>query len=131
MASWIEEQLKKDSSFARIPALNHIVVRFMVADAERKAELTAEAEAAVAELPEHMKDNGAMYLRYMAKAGEKGREWVNTELARLEKMVGGGSMSPAKKQEVARKMSVLTAFSGADNLDPSELNLNDDVLEEE
>ncbi len=43
--------------------------------------------------------NGALYVRYMKKAVEKGAAWVDTELARLEKLASGASASGAKVQE--------------------------------
>lgn len=35
-------------------------------------------------------------MRFMTKAAEKGVDYLHKELARLEKMLGGGSMSASK-----------------------------------
>jgi hypothetical protein len=41
----------------------------------------------------------------------QGTAWLATEAARLERMMGSGNVAAAKMQEMARKASVLTAFS--------------------
>ena len=56
-----------------------------------------------------MKANGDLYVKYMTKVAEKGKEYVDKEVKRLNNLIASG-MSPAKLFEVRRKVSVLEAF---------------------
>ncbi len=40
----------------------------------------------------------------------QGSDYFSTELARLERLLEGGKLSPSKLSEISRKVSVLGAF---------------------
>lgn len=116
--SWIKKELEADASFARVPELAAIAYKFVQGDisAEEAVKQTKEAAGKVADA---VKDNAALYVKYLEKAGEKGKEWVGTEVSRLQKMTAGGKMSSAKLLEVSRKLSVLESFTKAEPIKAS------------
>ena len=111
--SWIKKELEADASFASVPELAAIAYKFMqgAISGEEALEQTKEAAGKVAEA---VKENAALYVKFLGKAGEKGKEWVGTEVTRLQKMTAGGKMSSAKLLEVSRKLSVLESFTKAE-----------------
>ena len=40
----------------------------------------------------------------------QGSDWFQTETARLERLLGSGSVGSSKASEISKKLSVLTAF---------------------
>ena len=106
---YIKEQLAKDAAFARIPELTEIAQKLVAAAEGERAALVAEAKQAAAELDAAAKENADLYLKYMEKVVAKGKEYVATEVARLQKLVASG-MSAVKQTEVTRKISVLSSF---------------------
>ena len=40
----------------------------------------------------------------------QGSDWFQTETARLERLLGSGSVGSTKASEISKKLSVLTAF---------------------
>ena len=105
--------LEYDNSFAVVPELSEIAVKFTEGEIDAAAALE-EVKAAVGKLEDDVKDNAALYIKYLEKAGDKGKEYIETERARLMKMVKGGKMSTTKLVEVSRKISVLDSFSKAE-----------------
>ena len=79
----------------------------------RKSEvesLITEAKTFVSSMDASVKVNGELYIKYMEKIASKGADYVTKEITRLNKLIDAG-MSPAKQQEVDRKLSVLTSFT--------------------
>lgn len=60
----------------------------------------------------------------------QGNEYFATELARLERMIGSGSLSAAKLDEMSRKTSVLSAFTEKETPKADKDDDDDDVDEE-
>ena len=86
-----------------------------------EAALAEKLEAAAAELKDEAeKVSGKLYAAYAAKAAAKaagGNEGSSSsssyfakEHARLERMLGSGSVGGGKAAEISRKLSVLSAF---------------------
>ena len=113
MLEFIKKQIEYDNSFAVVPELSEIAVKFTEGEIDAAAALE-EVKAAVGKLEDDVKDNAALYIKYLEKAGDKGKEYIETERARLMKMVKGGKMSTTKLVEVSRKISVLDSFSKAE-----------------
>ncbi|PNH11560.1 putative protein disulfide-isomerase A6 [Tetrabaena socialis] len=106
---FLKQKLEADQGFARVEALDPIAKKFV--EAEDKAAVLAEATAALAALEEaDAKANGALYIKFMEKAVEKGADYLGKEKARLDKMLSSGSVSSSKVDEMSRKTSVLGAF---------------------
>jgi protein disulfide-isomerase A6 len=114
MLDFIKKQIEYDKSFAVVPALSDIAIKFTEDEIDAAAALT-EAKAAVTKLEDDdAKANAALYIKYFEKAvekGDKGKEYIKTEHARLLKMVESGKMSTSKIIEVGKKVSVLASFS--------------------
>ncbi len=64
----------------------------------------------MSELTDDSKTNGEMYVKLMQKGLEKGADYFTKEKARLERMLGSGSVAAAKAEEMIRKSSILGAF---------------------
>lgn len=126
MLEFIKKQIEYDNSFAVVPPLSEIAIKFTEGEVDAAAALK-EAKDAVSKLDDDVKDNAALYIKYLEKAGEKGKEYIETELARLLKMVKGGKMSTNKLVEVSKKISVLESFSKAE----VEAEMEGEVGEEE
>ncbi|GFR39801.1 hypothetical protein Agub_g288 [Astrephomene gubernaculifera] len=107
---FLKAKLEADKGFARVETLDPLAKKFVTA--EDKAAVIAEAKAEAEKLEAgDAKVNGALYVKFMEKAAEKGVEYLSKEKARLEKMLGGGSVAAAKVDEMSRKTSVLGAFT--------------------
>ncbi|KAG2501842.1 hypothetical protein HYH03_000340 [Edaphochlamys debaryana] len=109
---YLKEKVASDKAFARVEALDAIAKKFV--EAADKAALITEAKEAVEKLEGEAKANGALYVKFMEKAVEKGADYLKKEQARLDKMLGTGSVAAAKVDEMSRKTSVLSAFAEDD-----------------
>jgi hypothetical protein len=109
---FIREELRSVDAYARVSELTDIAVK--MAKGDNVDEMLAEAKEFVSSLEDaSVKANGALYIKYMEKFVTKGgMEYVEREITRLNKLIDGG-MSPAKQQEVDRKLSVLTTFASS------------------
>ena len=110
MLQFIKKQIEYDKAYALVPELAEIAIKYTEGEIEIASALK-DAKAAAAKLKDEDKDNGALYIKYLEKAEEKGKDYIETELARLLKMVKGGKMSDVKLVEVSRKITVLESFS--------------------
>lgn len=109
MKAWIAERLKKDDAFARVPELTEIAIAFM-GDEKDGDEAMKEMKETAASMGGDMKENAQLYIKYVEKAVEKGKGYIQKELERLQRMSEGGKMSSSKLMEINRKMSVLQSF---------------------
>lgn len=73
---------------------------------------TLQVKAEVAKLSDDDATNGAVYVKVLEKAVEKGDDYLTKEAARLDKMLSSGSVATAKVEELSRKLSVLSAING-------------------
>ena len=82
----------------------------MKAEGDDAQKLLSEAKSMVQDKSDaDLKANGELYVKYMSKIAEKGSEYVDKEVTRLNNLIASG-MSPAKLFEVRKKVSVLEAF---------------------
>ncbi len=51
----------------------------------------------------------------------QGSDWFQTETARLERLLGSGSVGSTKASEISKKLSVLTAFMPSTSDDEDEV----------
>ena len=122
--AWIQEQLDADAGFARVSELAEIAVKYK--DGEITAEkAVAAAKIAAASVADDVKENAALYVKFLEKAAEKGKAYIDTELARLKKMIeGGAKMSAAKMMDFSRKVSVLESFEKQEEVPQSSGMMN-------
>jgi len=92
----------------RIDIFDQIVAKFF--DSEDKPSLIKEAEAAVANVVGDAIHDAKYYIKVLSSAAKDGKEFVTKEVARLDKMIGSGSLTPKKKDEFTRKKNILSAF---------------------
>jgi len=97
---------KLDSTAGRHTLLDSIAEKFLTGD--QKA-LLVEAEEAVKTLAGDALAIGKIYAKYMSTIVEKGKEWVETEVQRLERL-SSGSVTPAKADDLTRRKNILSAF---------------------
>lgn len=69
-----------------------------------------EAETAVKDLVGDALTSGKYYVKVITSAISN-KEFINTELARLEKLVSSGSISPTKVDEFTRRINILKVFA--------------------
>jgi len=97
---------KLDTNAGRLSELDAIVETFLSGD--QKA-LLVKGEEVVKGLAAEALGSGKVYVKYMQTIIEKGKDWVETELQRIERMLSG-AVSPNKLDEFTRKKNILSAF---------------------
>jgi protein disulfide-isomerase A6 len=98
----------------RIPDLDTITSTFMGDPAKRHA-LLAEAEAKAKSIAHKAKEYAKYYTTAMKKIIEKGEEFGAQEVARLERMVGSGSVAKEKLGEFAKRINIAKLFKREKN----------------
>lgn len=111
-ATFLREKVASDKGFARVEKLDALAKKAGAAAKEKLAALVKELEEAAGKLEGDEKANGQVYVKLAKKAAEKGVEYFKTEKARLERMIGSGSVAAAKLEDLVRKAGVLEAFTG-------------------
>lgn len=77
-------------------------------------------QAAAGKLEAAQRKFGDLYIKAAEKVAAKGAAYIDTELARLEKMLDGGNVSPDKAAAFKLKQNVLKAFKGEPAMDATE-----------
>jgi len=95
-----------DSSAGRHTELDAIVSTFLSGN---QKELLVKAEDLVKSLTDDALESGKMYVKYMTTIIAKGKDFVETEIARIEKLLAG-SISAKKLDEFTKKKNILSAF---------------------
>jgi protein disulfide-isomerase A6 len=108
----LKTKLAEDRGFARVASLDAIAKTVATTT---PAALAEKIEAAVSALKDEAeKVSGKLYAAYSskaaAKAGDEASSYFAKEHARLERMLGSGSVGGSKAAEISRKLSVLSAF---------------------
>ena len=92
----------------RVPSLDELVAS---AGSISEATLTKGKEA-VQNLQGKAREYGDLYIKAMEKVVAKGSDYLDTELARLIKLVESGNISPDKRVLFLLKQNVLRALKG-------------------
>ena len=109
MEAWIVDRLERDATVGQIEELSAIAIAFMEDEKDGETALS-EIKSAANEMSGDAEESAKLYVRYLEKAIQKGKDYINNELDRLRRMLEGGQMSPIKSKEVQRKISVLQSF---------------------
>lgn len=107
LALWLRQQGVKMPSIGTITELDEVAKRFMKGGSRDKdlAEAKSLADG------EHKTDRKApMYVKIMQKITEKGDEYPEKELARVQKILAG-KVTPEKKEELSDKVKILRVFA--------------------
>lgn len=108
--SFIKSQLEKDDSYGQIIELTVLAHKFAGSDYKDET-IIAEAKKASESVKEEQKSNAAQYIKYFEKIAAKGKDYIDTEAARLQKLAAGG-VATNKVVEINRKISILMTFKG-------------------
>jgi len=104
-----DEQGRLGDSAGRVAALDSIAATFVAAS--NKAELIKQAEAEVAKLTGAAKENAKYYVKIMTLVQSKGKGFLTSEPARLDKMLEGSGVTLAKIDEFSIRKNIISAFS--------------------
>jgi len=93
----------------RIPTLDAIVTKFLAAGAD-KAALVKEAEAYVVTAVGDAISNAKYYIKVFTTTLTQ-KDFVASEISRLDRLISSGSLTPKKRDEFTKKKNILTVFS--------------------
>jgi len=94
----------------RVALLDAIAAKFKDASAEEQKKLHVEAKEAVAALSSHSQWSAGMYLKAMEAVLAKGPAYIQTETARLEKIIASKAAAASKLDEFTKRLHILQAF---------------------
>jgi len=95
----------------RIAALDAVASKFV--DASDKAALIKQAEAAASGLTGAEKENAKYYLKVFGVVQSKGKSFLDSEPGRLDRMLEGAGVTPAKVDEFTIRKNILAAFTAS------------------
>ncbi|KAL3130680.1 hypothetical protein ABBQ38_008070 [Trebouxia sp. C0009 RCD-2024] len=110
---FIKGEIKADSSFARVEELDALAKKYIGSASDAASTVADEISSAASKLTGEAKTNGDVYVNMVKKAAAKGSDYFTMELARLQRLLEGGKLSPSKLSEISRKISVLGAFQSS------------------
>lgn len=93
----------------RISVLDEIVTKFLAEGAD-KAALVKEAEAYVATAVGDAIANAKYYVKVFTSSITQ-KDFVATEIARLDRLINSGSLTPKKRDEFTKKKNILSVFN--------------------
>lgn len=95
---------------ACLEEFDKLVAEFLKANPEARLGIVEKAEAALKTLTKDSdKESAEVYIRTMKKIEEKGDTFINSEIERVEKLKDG-KVSDKKKEELNRRLNILTSF---------------------
>jgi len=99
---------KLEDSAGRVSELDNIVSNFL--SSTSKEEALKKAEGVIKSLTGEATKHGETYVNYMKAIIKKGKDIVETEVARLGKMIEGGNLTPNKVDEFTVRKNILSQF---------------------
>jgi protein disulfide-isomerase A6 len=99
-----------DATAGRIAALDELVKEFLSAVGDARSTVVKRAEEAAKALTGDDSFAGKVYTKVMSSIVEKGKDFVATEIQRIEKLLKG-SISNTKLDELIKRKNILSAFS--------------------
>jgi len=95
-----------------IPDLTNIAGKFLNSVGVERESLQADAAAVVGRLTGVSKTYGDIFAKLLSLVNKKGKAFVDTELARLDKLLAG-SISAAKADDLTLRKNILSTFKKA------------------
>lgn len=86
-----------------------MIHKFFLAELPEKKSLVEEAEKLADSLAENKKTSATIYIKTMKKIIEKGNEFLETEVKRVEKLKDG-KVSDKKKEQLSNRLNILNSF---------------------
>jgi len=93
----------------RIDAFDALAKKFIEEPETREESIEKISSNAADETDPEYKKSGEYYVKAMKKIIEKGESYVGTEIARLERMLGG-NMKVAKRDQMFKRKNILSVF---------------------
>lgn len=92
----------------KVPELDELAAEFI--KNPTAADLIKKAEEIVSGLTGRLKTGGEVYLKAFNSVAKKGADYAAKELARVQKVLAGDKITPAKRTEFQLKQNILAAF---------------------
>ncbi|EGC29704.1 hypothetical protein DICPUDRAFT_51128 [Dictyostelium purpureum] len=96
----------------RVEKLDTLASEFITAAADARKEIIKKAQTIVDSLSEELKADGAYYVKVMKTIVDKSVDYIQTETARLTKLVSG-SIKGDKLDQFTKKINVLESFKSS------------------
>ncbi|KAF0976933.1 hypothetical protein FDP41_004228 [Naegleria fowleri] len=77
---------------------------------EERKEIMKQAEEKLKTLNSSVHANGDLYIKAMARVIEKGMEYIDAEIVRVEKILGAGSVSGERADAMKTRLNILKTF---------------------
>jgi protein disulfide-isomerase A6 len=100
---------KLKAEAGRVASLDEIAAQFLGGD---QAALLKQAEGVVSGLSGQDAQNGKIYTKVMSTIQSKGASFVDSEVARLDRLLDG-SITPKKADELSTRKNIVQAFKSA------------------
>jgi len=100
---------KLSNTAGRVSALDDIAAKFVAA--KNQEALVKEAEALTATLTGAEQENAKYYVKVMGVIRNKGKSFLDAEPGRLDRLLEGSGVTPAKIDEFTIRKNILSAFS--------------------
>jgi protein disulfide-isomerase A6 len=92
----------------KIAQLDQLAAKYLAA--QDKPALLTHAQTIVASLSGPAAKNGKFYVKFMELISNKGAEFVQTEKARLQRVIDGGNVSGKKLDDFTIRLNILNSF---------------------
>jgi len=99
-----------DEQSGRHAELDALVKEFIEASESAREAVIAKAEALVGKLSAKLKAIAKFYVSFMKKVVTRGVQFIETELARIQRIIESGSVGPIKLTSFQKRLNILKAF---------------------
>ncbi|KAJ4458453.1 putative Protein disulfide-isomerase 1 [Paratrimastix pyriformis] len=95
----------------RVEDLDEVAKKFREADPATRRDLLKDAQAKVASMEDMMTSwSGKFYVKTMENVATKGKEYIEKEKMRLQKIIDSKAVAAQKLDEMAKRIHILEAF---------------------
>ncbi|XP_032527036.1 protein windbeutel [Danaus plexippus] len=92
-----------------IRSLDLLAIKFKNSDTDKRKSIAKETEKVLENLSKEVAGNGKIYKTIMEKILEKGDDFIQTEITRVNKLLAG-KISNEKKNELSQRINILKSF---------------------
>ncbi|KAL9652998.1 hypothetical protein ABK040_015513 [Willaertia magna] len=93
-----------------VTELSDLVTKFVAGTADEKKEIVKQAQEKLSGLVGKAKQNAEHYVRFMTRILEKGAEYVQGEVTRLENILSSGSVAGERADNMKTRLNILKLF---------------------
>jgi protein disulfide-isomerase A6 len=102
---------KLDSGAGRVASLDELVSGFL--QSSDKAAVIKQVEEATSKLSGQEQTSGNLYVKLMQTIVSRGNDFVQNEIARVDRLLEGSGVSATKTDELTIRKNILKAFAGS------------------